>query len=147
MNKTFKLILTVGGIAAIWYLISKARAGKNLRVNFQNLKFGKFTGLTLPLELSFNIINGSNTPITVNSIVGEIFVNDRILSTVNNLDRFNIPGNSSVVYKTVVQTGGLDVINVVRNLIRNKQRIAVTFKGTVNSTGMMIPVEQTVFNL
>lgn len=147
MNKTLKLILTVGGIAAVWYFISKARAGKNLRVNFQNLKFGKFTGLTLPIELSFSIINGSSTPITVNSIVGEVYVNDRILSTVNNVDRFDIPGNSSVLYKTTVQTGGLDVINVVRGLIKDKKKLAVTFKGQVNSTGLMIPVEQTVFQL
>lgn len=147
MNKTFKLILTVGGIAAVWYFISKARAGKNLRVNFQNLKFGKFTGLSLPIELSFSIINGSSTPITINSIVGEVYVNDRILSTVNNVDRFDIPGNSSVIYKTKVETGALDAINVVRGLIKDKKRLAVTFKGQVNSTGLMIPVEQTVLQL
>lgn len=147
MNKTLKLILTVGAVGAVWYFMSKARAGRNLRVNFLNLKFGKFTGLSLPIELSFSIINGSNTPITVNSIVGEVYVNGRILSTVNNLDRFEIPPNSSTVYKTTVSTSGLDVINVVRGLIRDKKRIAVTFKGQVNSTGMMIPVEQTVFQI
>lgn len=147
MGKGLKLILTFGGIAAVLYLISKARAGRNLRVNFQNLKFGKFTGLTLPLELYFNIINGASVPITVNSIVGEVYVNNRILSTVNNVDRFEIPGNSSVVYKTQVQTSALDAINVIRGLLKDKKSIAVTFKGQVNSTGLMVPVEQTVLSL
>lgn len=147
MNKTLKLILTLGGIAAVWYYLSKARAGQNLRVNFQNLKFGKFTGVSLPIELSFSIINGSSTPITVNSIVGEVYVNDRILSTVNNVDRFDIPARSSVVYKTTVSTSGIDVINVVRGLIKDKKKLAVTFKGQVNSTGIMIPIEQTVLQL
>ncbi|NDA63441.1 MAG: hypothetical protein EBX50_15585 [Chitinophagia bacterium] len=147
MSKTVKILLTVLGIGAAWYYFSKARAGQNLRINFSGLKFGKFTGLSLPLQLSFNIVNGSSTPITVNSIVGEVYVNGRVLSTVNNLDRFEIPANSSTVYTTLVQTSAIDAIQVVRGLIKDKKKLTVTFKGNVNSTGMMIPVEQTIVQL
>lgn len=147
MNKNIKLLIGVGIFGAILYYFSKARAGQNLRVSFFGIKFGKLRGFNLPIEAKFRLINGSNTPVTINSIVGELRVNGKQLSTVSQVQPFDVAGNSDTIYTVNVQTGAFDVINIVRDFIKRKQKLVVEFDGIVNSTGIMIPVQQTVLTL
>jgi LEA14-like dessication related protein len=112
-----------------------------------NIKFGKFTGLSLPILANFRIINPTNTPLKIENITGDIFINGKLISTVTQLTPFNIAGNSEIVYPVNVQTGLMDAINVVRQFIRERKKFTVTFKGSANSTGILIPIENTIVQL
>ena len=147
MSKNAKLFLSVAAIGAVIFYLSRAAAGRRLNVSFFGLKLGKFTGFSLPVEAKFRILNGSNTPVTINSIVGQLFVSGKQLSTVSQVAPFNVPANSDTVYTVNVQTSAFDVINIIRDLIKQKQKLAVTFEGNINSTGINIPIKQTVITL
>lgn len=144
-NKT--LIFLGIGAGVIFYFLSKGQAGKNLKISFKNIKFGKFTGLTLPVTANFEIANPTNTPLTIDNIIGDIFVNNKNIASVKQLQSFTIKGNSEIIYPVNVNTGLFDVINVVRNLIKERKKFMVTFKGSASSTGILLPIENTIFQL
>lgn len=146
MNSKTLIFLGLGA-GLIFYFLSKGQAGKNLKISFQNLKFGKFTGMSLPITANFSIINPTNTPLKIDNITGDIFVNGKLISTVSQLTPFNIGANSQISYPINVQTGLFDVINVVRQLIRERKKFTVTFKGSANSTGILLPIENTIVQL
>lgn len=146
MNSKTLIFLGLGA-GIIFYFLSKGQAGKNLKISFLNIKFGKFTGFSLPIIANFRIINPTNTPLKIENITGDIFINSKLISTVSQLTPFNIEGNSEIVYPVNVQTGLMDTINVVRQLIRERKKFTVTFKGSANSTGILIPIENTIVQI
>lgn len=147
MNKNTKLLLSFGIVGIALFFISRARAGKRLQVNFFGLKFGKFTGMQLPVTAQFRIVNGSRTPLTINSILGTLLVNGEQLSTISQVQPFTIPGNSDNIYPVTVRTSALDIINVIRQAISRKQKLSVTFDGNVNSSGLNLPIKQTILTI
>ena len=146
MNSKTLIFLGLGA-GIIFYFLSKGQAGKNLRITFSNIKFGKFTGLSLPIIANFRIINPTNTPLKIENITGDIYINSKLISTVSQLTPFNIASNSEIIYPVNVQTGLMDAINVVRQLIRDRKKFTVTFKGSANSTGILIPIENTIVQI
>lgn len=137
-------LLPIGAGAVALYFWSKAQAGKNIKVYLSGLSIGK--GKAIPdIFAKFRIVNGSNTPVTIQSIVGDLFVNDRQLASVSNTERFDIPGNKEVFYSVKVSPNIFTILSIVTNLIKAKQRIKVTFNGTVNTTGLVIPINETIY--
>ena len=147
MNKNTKLLLSFGIVGIALFFISRARAGQRLQVSFFGLKFGKFTGLQLPVTAQFRIVNGSRTPLQVNSILGTLSVNGQQLSTIDQVQPFTIPANSDNIYPVTVRTSAIDLINIIRQAIRNKKKLSVTFDGNVNSSGLNLPIKQTILTI
>lgn len=147
-NTTIALLLCAGVIYAV-SLYGKTTAAKNLKVLFQGLKFEKSgSGNLLPaLLLSFKIINPSSNTLQINSIVGDIFLNDSLLSTVEQTNPINIPANNISIYTIKLQTGITNVLQSFLSLIRKKQKAVIRFEGVANSSGFMIPIKQTIISI
>lgn len=144
MKKILPFILT-GGAVLLFYFINKGQTAKRLKVIFKNIHFKKSTGATLPdIFADFLLINGTNTPLNINSIVGDIFINDKSLSTIQYLQKLEIPANSTSNLSIKVITPILSLLSVAYNLIIRKQKFTATFKGTLNSNGVLIPISQDV---
>ena len=56
-----------------------------------------------------------------------------------------IPANKEVFYSVKVTPNLFTLLSIVTNLIKAKQRIKVTFTGTVNTTGLIIPINETIY--
>jgi len=142
MKKALPIILT-GAAAIFLYFVSKANAAKKLKIYFRDLSTKKIPGQILPsIFVRFNINNGSNTPITVNSIVGDIFVNNNPLGSVSNFDKFTIAANSQSIYSVKIDAPITSIAQTVFNLFKKKQKFSVRFEGNVNSSGVLIPISQ-----
>lgn len=126
------------------FLYGKTTAAKNLRVLFQGIKFQKPSGANFPILLGLKFVNPSSSPIKINSIVGDLFINGHLFNTVTQTNSITIPGNDTVTRTVRIETGLLQAISTVAQLIREKKKFTVTFKGVANSTGFMIPIEQTL---
>lgn len=130
------------------FLYGKSETAKNLRINFQNIKFEKTSGLNFPtMVVNFKVINPSSTPLRLESIVGDLFINNKIFSTVSQTIPMTIPANNVTVYSVKIETGLINAISSVLQLIRQKKQLTITFRGVANSTGFMIPIEQTIIQL
>lgn len=144
MKKALPFILT-GAAVLLFYFYSKGAAAKNLKVYFKDIYTKKIKGQLFPaIYARFTINNGANTPLTVNSIVGDITVNGNAFSSVSSFDKYTIAANSSSVLTLKIETPVTSVAQLVYNLLTRKEKINVRFEGTVNSTGVVMPISQSI---
>lgn len=142
MKATYLIPIAAAG-AVVLYFMSKAQAGKNIKVYLNNLKFSG--GKILPNAfLEFRVLNGSSTAVTIDSLIGEVFVNGKFFASVSNTDRFTVPANAETFYTVKLTPAGLNLIGIVFSLLKSRQSIIVEFNGTINSTGALIPVQQKI---
>ena len=143
MKLTYLLPIGVG--AAALYFWSKAQAGKNIKVYLSGLSLSKGSGVIPDIFVKFRIVNGSSTPVTLKSIVGDLYVNDKQIASVSNTENFLVAANKEVFYSVKVIPNVFTLLSIVTNLIKAKQRIKITFSGTVNTTGLMLPINETIY--
>ena len=144
MRKYLPFIL-LGGVAA-FYFLSKAGAAKKVKVYFKDVFFGKVTGWKIPdIFARFNIVNPTNTALSITSLAGDIYFNKQVLASVQNLDKIDIPANSEIEYKIKITGSPLQIVQSLWSFIKNKEKVQFTFDGTVNSGGVIIPLKQVVY--
>ena len=160
MKFQFSNKLFIGlGIAAgvVLYLMSKKSTAKNLKVLLSNVDFAKQKGLNLPrLILQFRLINPTNQQLTLNALTGDLYINEKLYSTINSLQETTIPANSELMYNVNVDTPIIQsltsLILFFKERLRNKKagkpqdKLNVQFKGNVNSGGIIIPISQTLYS-
>lgn len=144
-NKSF--IYLGLGAAVLLYLISKKSAAKNLRIYFQTIGMKKPTGLNFPtITATFRIINPTSSTLTIDSLAGDLMVNNKLLSTLSNIDTFTVPAKSESLYTVNIKTPIFNALTTVVQLLKSKQKnIKVDFVGTANSGGFLLPINETVF--
>ena len=91
-NKSF-IYLGIG--AVVLYLLSKKSAAKNLRIYFQTIGMKKPSGFNFPtITATFRIVNPTSSTLTIDSIAGDLMVNNKLLSTLSNTETFTVPEKS-----------------------------------------------------
>jgi LEA14-like dessication related protein len=144
MRKFLPLIITAG-VAIAFYFFSKGQAAKNLKIYFRNVTAKWQRGNILPtIFAQFNIVNPSNTPLTLTSIAGDILINGQVVAAVSMLDKMTIQPNSTSVLNIKIDASAVSAGQVLFNIIRNKEKVKAAFEGTVNSGGVLIPISQSV---
>lgn len=125
--------------------IAKANAGKKIKVNFHTLKLLASSGLNLPtIQAIFSLQNPTSQQITINSLVGTIYVNGQELSNVTSFSKITIPGNNEIFLPINIKTGIISAVKNVIALLKKKNKITVSFKGTVNAENFTIPIAETI---
>jgi LEA14-like dessication related protein len=143
MKKYIPFIILAAGAAV--YFISKAGAAKKLRVYFKDVFFGKASGFRIPdIFARFRIVNPTNTDLTVDSIAGDIYFNKNLLASIQNLSKVTIPANSEIVYPIKIEASAFNIALTLYNFIKNKSKVNISFEGTVNSSGFVIPLKQLI---
>ncbi len=133
------------GAAGLLYFLSKGKAAQKLRVYFNDISFGKSSGFRIPpIFARFRIVNPTNTPLQVDSIAGDIYFNRSQLASIQNLVPVQIPANSEIMYPVKIEASAFSVAQTIYNFIRNKQKVNISFDGSVNASGVVIPVKQTI---
>lgn len=143
MNKN--LILILAGATAI-YLLAKKSLAKKLQFSFKNLSTsGSVTSPKINIRLS--ALNPSNQTAKINSIVGELYVNNSFIGDVSTFVPQVIAPNAESQVSFVIKPSLLSAFSTVKNLILNKGKgYKFEFKGNANVDGLVIPLEQT-YNL
>ena len=136
----------IGGIAAIglfFYIKSKA-AGK-LQITFKDIKLGAIKGLKIPdIFVRFNVINPTNTTLSISAIAGQIFLNQKLFTTVSNLDKVEFLPKTETIYQVKVLPPGLNAFLAIYNLIKKKQDAEIEFRGTINTSGITLPINESL---
>ena len=141
--KKYTILLIGAGAAIAFWLYRKKKAAENLQVFFKDLFIKKGRGTVVPdIFARFNIINGSSAALSVRSLTGEIFVNGISVSSVQQLERLTIPGNSVAVLTVKIVTPVLNLAQLAYNLATNKKQLKIKFEGNINSSGVLIPISE-----
>jgi len=133
------------GAAGLFYFLSKGKAAQKLKVYLKDISFGKSSGFRIPpMFARFRIVNPTNTPLQVDNIVGDIYFNKSMLASIQNLQPVTIPANSEIIYPIKIEASGLSIIQTAYNFIKNKEKVNISFEGSVNASGVVFPVKQTI---
>jgi LEA14-like dessication related protein len=145
MKKSSLIFTAILGAVGLFFY-SRMASAKVLKIYFDSLDIGKIKGFSLPdMFAKFKIINPSNTPLSIQALAGDIYFNDQSLAYVSQTEKFTIPANQEIIYKVKITTPILSVLPVLISIIRKKQKIKLTFTGTINSSGVLIPVNNTIY--
>jgi len=147
MMKNKNFIFLGLGAAVVLYLFSKRSAAKNLRIYFQTIGLKKPTGLNLPtITATFRIVNPTSSTLTIDSLAGDLMVNNKLLSTLQNTEKFSVAAKSESLYTVNIKTPIFNALTTVLQLLKAKTKnIKVDFVGTANSGGFLLPINETVF--
>jgi len=142
-----KSLIFLGIGAVVLYLLSKTSAAKNLRIYFQTIGMKKPRGLNFPtITATFRIVNPTSSTLTIDSLAGDLMVNNKFLSSLSNTESFSVPANSESLYTVNIKTPIFNALTTVVQLLKAKTKnIKVDFVGTANSGGFLLPINETVF--
>jgi len=128
------------------YLFSKSNAGKKLNVVFRGIGFKKSGGILPTIVANVALQNPTNTPLTFNSIVGNLYINDKFLGDVSQFGKSTVLPNSEQLYSLNLRAGAAGVVQTVYSLWLNRKSLKVVarFDANVNVDGFIIPINETV---
>ena len=139
MKKSIFWILA--GAAAIYLLAKKSLASK-LQFSFKS--FSTSGSLTSPkINIHLSALNPSNQSAKINSIVGELYVNDNFIGDVTSFTAQTINPNAESDVSFVIKPSLLSGFTLVKNLILNKAKgYKFNFRGNANVNGIVVPINE-----
>lgn len=142
-----KNVLIFGGIAAVvaLYLISKAKAGKKVLINFQSLKLGG-SFLAPKVAISLLLQNPTNQTFNINSIAGSVFLNDKYIGVINLFNKKVLSPNVSEVIDIDLKLSLLQSYTAIKNIIKTKDLMTVVARveGNANVDGIVLPFKENI---
>ena len=139
MNKAVKVILGAALAYGAFRFIRKGKTAKTLNIKLRSLKLRPISKAAIVLE----VVNPTNEPLSVNSIVADVLVNDFALSTVNYQQAATIPANGSKTFELRIKINPLESAAFLANLLTSKNLGVVTLRGTVSGEGITVPISIT----
>lgn len=132
----------VGGAAALYFLARYSFSQKAIFLLRSVKPSGTILQPTVTVEIA--VQNPTNQRITLKSISGSVFVNDKYLANVSSFGDQVIAGNSESIVKVTARPSGLGVFQSVRELLTQPiGTIQVRFSGSANVDGINVPIEET----
>ena len=132
------------------YLAIQFNRLKNFSLKVRNIKVNKLTQQEVNLEISFNFVNRSDLQIALAYQVYDIYLNNKLVSTVKSDKTQTITPKSStplkvnVSFKPIEVVSKIDFTKVLGTLLNFKrQNIKVVTKLGVKYLGLTIPVTTT----
>lgn len=136
------ILWILGGAAALYFL---ARYSFSRKANFilQSIK-PSGTLLAPRVLITFAVQNPTNQRITVKSVVGSVFVDDKQLANVSSFGDQTIQPNSESMFTVTARPSAIGVFQSLKQLVTQPiGNIQIRFSGTANVDGINVPIEQT----
>lgn len=128
----------LGGLAA-YTIYQYSKLAKSLSYNIQDITV---TGSLIKpvVNLFLKIANPSSQSATINSITGDVLINDQLVGTFQNFTSSFIPKNNFTVIKIETRPSLLGSINILKYFILNKGKgiVNVEINGIANVDGNTI---------
>lgn len=136
MNKAIYWV--IGGVAA-YYIFSKTLLAKKLNFIFSSINFRGGN-----IELSFLVQNPANIGAVVNSVAGNLSVNNRIVANISTFKNQNIPARSETILTITARPQYFGAAQLLIDLYKKKFSAIAKFTGNANVDGILIPINQTL---
>jgi len=135
------ILLLVGGAAALFFL-SRYRFGQKASFSLRTLRPGG-TLFAPVFNVELAVANPTNQAITIKSITGTINVQGSAVATVSAFGDQRVGGNSESILKLQARPSAVGVFETVRELLtRPVGSTSVSFTGTANVDGLVVPVSE-----
>ncbi len=140
MNPIAVIALIVTGVFVI-SSISAAGTADRLDYVIDDVKFRIVSVWHLTTSIVINIQNPTSNTLTVNSLVGDVYVNGDYLGNVSSFTKTEIVGNNQTPYTVALDSNIFSLSTELQSLISNFHGLTLQLKGTINAQGLTIPVD------
>lgn len=140
MNKKAIIpVIIVAAVAALYFL-GKSRLTR-IKVLFRG--FNVTGGLLRPkFNLKFGLQNPTNETATLNSLVGEVTANGKIIANVSSFIPTKINANQESIFSVVAEPLGISIAATVMNFIKTKNKLQIKFTGSANVDNIVYPLAE-----
>lgn len=125
-----------------YYIFSKRSFAKNANFSFEGLKFD---WKKKKVEITLSCSNPTNNNITLNSVVGNLLLNNNTIASVESFTKTNIIANGKTNIKLDLIPSAIGILMSIKEFITNKaktkQKINAKFLGSANMEGIIIPLD------
>ena len=140
-NKVLIPIFIVAGIAALYFL-GKSRLMK-LKVLFRGFNItGKF--FAPKFNLKFGLQNPTSETANLQSIVGEVYANKKVIANVSTFQPLKIKANNETPLNIVAEPVGISIAQTVINFLKTKNKLIIEFKGSATVDNIVYPLNETL---
>lgn len=136
MNKAFYWV--IGGVA-VYYILTKTLLAKKLNFIFSSVNFKGGN-----IELSFLVQNPSNIGAVVNSVAGNLSVNDRVVANISTFKNQTIQAKSESILTITARPQYFGAAQLLLDIYKKKFKAVAKFVGNANVDGVVLPINQTL---
>lgn len=138
MQKNLGLFLLIGAIG--FYFYRRAASSQNIKPVLRKISFGGSV-FQPKIFVTLGIQNPTEDQPTINSVVGEILANGKLIANVNNFTKIKIGPNAETAYVVTAEPQSIGVVTEILRMIREKSlRQKFTFNGVINIGGNSFPI-------
>lgn len=104
----------------------------------------KSGGIIPDFYARFRIVNPTNTPVTVKSITGQLYLNKKLLADIQQLTSTTISANEEIEFEIRIKPSAYTALVALYNIVKKKEKLTLNFEGNVNSSGFVLPVSAVI---
>lgn len=140
-NKALIPIIIIAGIAAL-YFIGKSRLMK-LKVLFRGFKVtGKIWAPKF--NIKFGLQNPTSETANLESIVGEVYANGKVIANVSTFQPLTIKANNETPLNLIAEPVGISIAKTVIEFIKTKNKLNIDFKGSATVDNIVYPINESL---
>lgn len=137
-----KPILWILGGATVLYFLARYSFSRKANFVLQSIKPGGSI-LSPRVLITFAVQNPTNQRITVKSVVGSVYVDDKFLANVSSYGDQTIQPNAESLFTVTARPSAVGVFQSLKQLVTQPiGNIEIRFSGSANVDGINVPIEQ-----
>lgn len=130
-------LFLIGAFTHVQDVAAQNKYMAGIRLQIVNVTINKDNSISIV----FRFQNPNSKPITIRSIVGDFFVNNRKIGNVGTFQEKILNGNAETLYTVNIRVKTIALIYYITDLFKMRNpAVNTTFKGTININNSAIPV-------
>lgn len=136
--RLFPIVLLGGAVA--YYFLRMRTFGTNVKFLIRNIKIKGGSVIQPNIIITIGVQNVTGSEANLRSIVGSLRYQGKVFADFSNFNQVTIARNSETLVNVTATPNILGVIDIVKNVILNKQSGAVIdLQGTANVNSVNVP--------
>lgn len=136
--------LVIGLVGAGVYIFSRLEtvgAASRLNYVFKSIGVEFKSAWLVQINIDIDIQNPTSTSFTINSMTGNLSLNDNFIGNLSNFTATEIKGNTQTAYRIALQLNTLSLPSTILDMFNNFSGITAKVTGTVNVDNLNVPIE------
>jgi len=141
MKKWVVPVIIVGLVG--YYFYTKTNLVNRIKVLFRGVKLSG-TVLKPKFNLKFGVQNPTAASAKINSLVGQVAANGKIIADVSNFTTQVIGPKNESIYEITAEPYGAGIFKTIREFVKSGNKVNFVFTGSMNVDNIDYPVNTNI---
>jgi hypothetical protein len=141
MKKWVVPVIIVGLVG--YYFYTKTNLVNRIKVLFRGVKLSG-TVLKPKFNLKFGVQNPTAASAKINSLVGQVAANGKIIADVSNFTTQVIGPKKESIYEITAEPYGAGIFKTIREFVKSGNKVNFVFTGSMNVDNIDYPVNTNI---